>query len=133
VKLIFIFGEIMANILIVDDSLMIRRLIKMIVEKSGHNVIAEAETGEEAYIKYKVFRPDLVTMDISMPGMDGIQAVKKIIGSFPEANIIMISAITQKELVFEALESGAKRYIFKPLTDEKVDFVIGQALLPQLA
>jgi two-component system, chemotaxis family, chemotaxis protein CheY len=117
----------MANILIVDDSAIVRRLIRMIIEKAGHTVISEAENGEEAYIKYKVFRPDLVTMDISMPVMDGITAVKKIIASFPEANIIMISAITQKELVFEALENGAKRYIFKPLTDEKVEFVIEQA------
>jgi YesN/AraC family two-component response regulator len=118
----------MANILIVDDSIMIRRLIKMIVEKSGHTVIAEAENGAEAYMKYKVFQPDLVTMDVSMPEMDGIQATKKIIASFPNANIVMVSAITQKELVFEALENGASRYIFKPLTDEKVNFVIEQIL-----
>jgi len=120
----------MANILVVDDSIMIRKLIKTILENENHKVIAEASNGEEAYNMYTKFNPDLVTMDVSMPNVNGIIAVKKIINNYPEANIIMVSAISQRDMVFEALESGAKHYIIKPITREKIISVINEVLCP---
>mgnify|MGYP001015467932 FL=1 len=120
----------MANVLVVDDSIMIRKLIKTILENENHKVIAEASNGEEAYNMYTKFNPDLVTMDVSMPNVNGIIAVKKIINNYPEANIIMVSAISQRDMVFEALESGAKHYIIKPITREKIISVINEVLCP---
>ncbi|HEY9189062.1 MAG TPA: response regulator [Bacteroidota bacterium] len=120
----------MANVLVVDDSIMIRKLIKTILENENHKVIAEASDGEEAYNMYTKFNPDLVTMDVSMPNVNGILAVKKIINNYPEANIIMVSAISQRDMVFEALESGAKHYIIKPITREKIISVINEVLCP---
>jgi len=120
----------MANILVVDDSIMIRKLIKTILENENHKVIAEASDGEEAYNMYTKFNPDLVTMDVSMPNVNGILAVKRIINNYPEANIIMVSAISQRDMVFEALESGAKHYIIKPITREKIISVINEVLCP---
>ena len=120
----------MANVLVVDYSIMIRKLIKTILENENHKVIAEASDGEEAYNMYTKFNPDLVTMDVSMPNVNGILAVKKIINNYPEANIIMVSAISQRDMVFEALESGAKHYIIKPITREKIISVINEVLCP---
>jgi two-component system, chemotaxis family, chemotaxis protein CheY len=119
----------MANVLIVDDSLMIRKLIKTILSSDNHNVVAEAANGEEAYLEYIKHKPDLVTMDVSMPNVNGILAVKKIINEFPNANIIMVSAISQRDMVFEALESGAKHYVIKPITRDKLNIVIDEVLL----
>lgn len=118
----------MAKVLVVDDSFMIRKLIKTILSGDNHNIIAEASDGDEAYKEYKKHQPDLVTMDVSMPNVNGILAVKKIINEFPDANIIMVSAISQREMVFEALESGAKHYVIKPITRDKLNVVINEVL-----
>lgn len=118
----------MANILIVDDSMVMRRNLKAILTKAGHTIVAEASNGNQGYLEYKNNIPDLVTMDITMPGMDGIGAVKKIIAEFPDAKIVMISALDQRSMVFEALENGAKHYIIKPITIEKVITVIDEVL-----
>jgi len=120
----------MAKVLVVDDSIMIRKLIKTILENENHEVIAEASNGEEAYNLFCQYKPDLVTMDVSMPHTNGIVAVKKIINNYPDANIIMVSAISQRDMVFEALESGAKHYIIKPITKEKILSVINEVLCP---
>ena len=120
----------MAKVLVVDDSIMIRKLIKTILENENHEVIAEASNGEEAYNLFCQYKPDLVTMDVSMPHTNGIVAVKKIINNYPDANIIMVSAISQRDMVFEALESGAKHYIIKPITREKIISVINEVLCP---
>lgn len=118
----------MANILIVDDSMVMRRNLRAILTKAGHNILAEASNGNQGYLEYKKNMPDLVTMDITMPGMDGIAAVKKIIDEFPDAKIVMISALDQRSMVFEALENGAKHYIIKPITIEKVVTVVNEVL-----
>lgn len=118
----------MANILIVDDSMVMRRNLRAILTKAGHNILAEASNGNQGYLEYKKNMPDLVTMDITMPGMDGIAAVKKIIDEFPDAKIVMISALDQRSMVFEALENGAKHYIIKPITIEKVVNVVNEVL-----
>lgn len=120
----------MTKVLVVDDSIMIRKLIKTILENENHEVIAEASNGEEAYNLFCQYKPDLVTMDVSMPHTNGIVAVKKIINNYPDANIIMVSAISQRDMVFEALESGAKHYIIKPITKEKILSVINEVLCP---
>lgn len=120
----------MARILIVDDSIIMRRNLKTILIQAGHSIIAEATNGKEAFIEYERHLPDLVTMDITMPIMNGIEAVKKIIYRYPEAKIIMISALDQRNMVFEALESGAKHYIIKPITTDNIlavlDTVLGE-------
>lgn len=118
----------MANILIVDDSSIMRRNLRSMLTQAGHTVVAEASNGSQAYLQYAAHKPDLVTMDITMPIMNGIEAVKKIIADFPDASIIMISALDQKMMVFEALECGAKHYILKPITVSKILTTIEQVL-----
>jgi YesN/AraC family two-component response regulator len=123
-----------AKILIVDDSMIMRRNLKTVLTQAGHSIIAEASNGKEALVEYDKHLPDLVTMDITMPIMNGIEAVKKIICKYPEARIIMISALDQRNMVFEALENGAKHYIIKPITPDNVlavlDTVLGEAKEP---
>ncbi len=118
----------MANVLIVDDSSVMRRNLKMLFKDAGHNVVAEAADGKQGYLEYEKHLPDLVTMDISMPIMDGVEAVEKILAEFPEAKIIMISALDQKNMVFNALRAGAKHYIVKPITIKKVTNIVDKVL-----
>jgi len=118
----------MATVLIVDDSILMRRNLRMMLTEAGHEVVAEASNGIEAYKEYVKTMPDLVTMDITMPVMSGIDAVKKIIASYPEANIVMISALDQRSMVFDAIQNGAKHYILKPITAEKVLQTINEVL-----
>lgn len=118
----------MANILIADDSTVMRRSLNLILTKGGHTVVGQATNGEQAYTLYSQLRPDLVTMDITMPGMDGIEAMKKILGSYPQANIIMISALDQKMMILEAIECGAKHYLIKPFKDDKVLATVKEVL-----
>lgn len=118
----------MANILIVDDSGMMRRNLSLILKRAGHTIIAEAANGNQAYIEYDMNKPDLVTMDITMPVMDGLQAVKKIIGAYPDANIVMVTAIGERHHIIEAVKYGAKHYILKPFVPEKVIAVVNEVL-----
>lgn len=118
----------MARILVVDDSPVMRRSISIILKNDGHEIVAEASNGMQALNEYEAHLPDLVTMDITMPLMDGIEAVKRIIKKFPEAKIVMISALGHKDRVFEAVKNGAKHYIIKPFTKEKVNEVINVVL-----
>ncbi len=110
----------MARILIADDSIVVREYIRLILQRAGHQVIAEAANGLDAYQQYKTHQPDVVMMDINMPGMNGIETVKKIISTFPDANIIMISTYGLKQLVFEAINAGARHYITKPIDEERL-------------
>ncbi|HEX2953913.1 MAG TPA: response regulator [Bacillota bacterium] len=123
----------MARILIVDDSGMMRRNLSLILKRAGHTIVAEAANGTQAYVEYDLNKPDLVTMDITMPGMDGLQAVQKIIGSFPDAVIIMVSAIGEKHHIIEAVGYGAKHYILKPFSPEKVIAVVNEVLSKTVA
>ncbi len=118
----------MAKILIVDDSKIVRRNLKTILSKAGHEIIAEAENGMQAYHEYEKYKPDLVTMDITMPLLDGVRAVKKIMTSHPEARIIMVSAIDQKNMVIAAIQNGAKHYILKPFDPDKVIAAVNAVL-----
>ncbi|MBO6137894.1 MAG: response regulator [Lachnospiraceae bacterium] len=108
------------NILICDDAAFMRMMIKDILTKNGYNVAGEAENGAKAVEKYAEVKPDLVLMDITMPEMDGIQALKKIKGSDPSAMVIMCSAMGQQAMVIEAIQAGAKDFIVKPFQAERV-------------
>ena len=110
----------MSRILVVDDSAIARRNLMTILTKAGHNIVSEADNGMQGYREYTMHKPDLVTMDITMPIMDGVAAVQKIVGDFPDAKIIVISAIDQKPMVMKAVAAGAKHYILKPFLPEKV-------------
>ena len=108
------------NILIVDDAAFMRMMIKDILTKNGYNIAAEAENGKIAVDKYNEVKPDLVLMDITMPEMDGIQALKGIKGNDPNANVILCSAMGQQAMVIEAIQSGAKDFIVKPFQADRV-------------
>jgi two-component system chemotaxis response regulator CheY len=108
------------RILIVDDSAVMRKNVRSILSTSGYEVVAEAVNGEEGVLAYRTHRPDLVTMDVTMPFMNGIEAVKEIIAFDPDAVILVISAFDQRSMLFEAMERGAKRYIVKPITADKL-------------
>ncbi|WP_125152119.1 response regulator [Clostridium rectalis] len=110
----------MAKILIVDDAAFMRMMIKDILEKNGFEVIGEANNGLKAVELYKKERPDVVTMDITMPDMDGIQAVKEIKALDPTAKIIMCSAMGQQTMVMDAIKAGAKDFIVKPFQPDRV-------------
>lgn len=110
----------MARVLIVDDAAFMRMMLKDILTKYGYDVIGEAPNGVKAVEIYKAEKPDVVTMDITMPEMDGIQAVKEIKAFDPGAKIIMCSAMGQQAMVMEAIKSGAKDFIVKPFQPERV-------------
>jgi len=110
----------MKKVLIVDDAMVIRMMLRDILEKNNFEVVGEAKDGFEAEKLYAELKPDIVTMDISMPQCDGIQAVKLIKQNDPNARVVMISALGQKEQVLEAIKSGAKDFIVKPFEEANV-------------
>ncbi len=116
------------TILIVDDGLFMRMMIKDILSRGGFEVVGEAEDGAEAVKKYEELEPDLVTMDIVMPGMDGIEAVREILKVDSDAVVLMCSAMGQQPLVVEALEAGATDFIVKPFQPSKVVEAVQKAL-----
>ncbi len=120
------------KILIVDDSMIMRKNLERNLKILGHEIVGEAENGQESIDQYKSLTPDLVTMDITMPGMDGITAVKKIKEIDVETNIIMITSHGQEAMVMDALKSGAKGYMLKPVTPDKLKESIGR-IFPELA
>ena len=110
----------MTKVLIVDDAAFMRMMIKDILQKNGFEVIGEASNGIEAVNLYKKERPDVVTMDITMPDMDGIEAVKEIRAFDLSAKVIMCSAMGQQSMVMDAIKSGAKDFIVKPFQADRV-------------
>lgn len=118
----------MAKILIVDDALVMRKTLSIMLTQLGHTVVAEASNGIQACVEYEKHHPDLVTMDINMPGINGIEAIERLLQQFPQAKIIVISALGQKHMVFEAVEKGAQNYIVKPITAEKLASVLQEVL-----
>lgn len=118
----------MANILIVDDSRTSRRILKGVLEGDGHTVIAEAVNGQEGYDKYVEFKPDLVTMDITMPVMSGVESLKMIKSEYPDAKVIMVSAAGQQHNILEAVQSGASEFIAKPFDIDEIKKIIDRVL-----
>lgn len=110
----------MARVLIVDDAKFMRMTLTNILQKGNHQVVGEADNGRNAIDLYKELQPDIVTMDITMPVMTGIEAVKQIKSFDQNAKIIMCSAMGQQKLVVEAIESGAKDFIVKPFDESRV-------------
>ncbi|HEY4543030.1 MAG TPA: response regulator [Tissierellaceae bacterium] len=108
------------KVLIVDDAIFMRMKLKDILESNGYEVVAEAQDGKEAIEKYQTEKPDLVTMDITMPEMDGVSALKEIKKIDPNATIIMCSAMGQQAMVMEAIQAGAVDFIVKPFDTERV-------------
>ncbi len=116
----------MANILVVDDSLYLRVMIKKILKKIGHTIVAEAGNGLEAIEMYKEHKPDLVTMDVVMPKLNGLLAIKEILQLDPSSNIIIVTALGHEPMIREALRIGAKDFVIKPFKqDELVNAVMG--------
>jgi two-component system chemotaxis response regulator CheY len=110
----------MGRILIVDDTLFMRTLLKNILFSGGHTIVGEAADGEEGIAKYKELKPDLVTMDVVMPKMNGIESLKGIRQFDPGAKVIMCTAVGQEQMVKLAIKTGAKGYIVKPFQAPKV-------------
>lgn len=116
----------MKRILIVDDAMFIRLNLKIMLEKNGFTVIGEAENGAVAVEKYRQLNPDIVTMDITMPEVDGITALKKIKEIDKNCKVIMVSAMGQEKLIRDAIMAGARDFIVKPFTEEKVIKVLNK-------
>jgi len=109
-----------AKVLVVDDAKFMRMTLSNILNKAGHEVIGEGENGKEAISLYRELKPDLVTLDITMPEMSGLEAVREIKKEFPSAKVIMCSAMGQQKMVVEAIEAGAKDFIVKPFDEARV-------------
>ena len=110
----------MAKILLVDDAAFMRMMVKDTLSKNGYTELHEACDGLEAVAKYDEMHPDLVIMDITMPNMDGLEALKTIRAKDPNANIVMCSAMGQEAMVIEAIKSGAKDFIVKPFKADRI-------------
>jgi two-component system chemotaxis response regulator CheY len=118
----------MARILIADDAAFMRMMIKNILTQNGHEVVGEAANGAEAVARYAELRPDVMTMDITMPEKDGIEALKEIMAADPAAKVVMCSALGQESKVIESIRSGAKDFVVKPFQQERVLSAVTKAL-----
>lgn len=116
------------KILVVDDAAFMRMMLKDILTKHGFDVVGEAENGIQAVEKYEELKPDLVTMDITMPEKDGVMALKEIKEANPDAKIIMCSAMGQQAMVINAIQAGAKDFIVKPFQADRVIEAISKVL-----
>ncbi len=119
----------MKRVLVVDDADFMRYTIKLILNKNGFNVVGEAGNGNEAIKMYMELKPDIVTMDITMPEMSGLDALKNIMKLDSKAKVVMVSAMGQEVMVREAIMSGAKSFIIKPFKDEHVIKTLNNVLL----
>lgn len=118
----------MASILIVDDSRTSRKILKGILESEGYEVVGEATNGQEGYERYVELKPDIVTMDITMPVLDGIEALKKIKGEYPDAKVVMVTAAGQKTKMVEAVQNGANEFVSKPFEAEQLKKIIDKVV-----
>lgn len=118
----------MARIMVVDDTAFMRAMIREMISGSGHEIVAEAKNGEEAVRLYSNAKPDVMTMDITMPDMDGVTALKNIRKIDPQAKVIMCSAMGQHAMVLDAIQAGAKDFIVKPLQQHRLLEAIDKVL-----
>lgn len=121
----------MAKILIVDDAIFMRKMLSDILVKDGHEIVGEAENAKEAVNLYKKLKPDVVTLDIIMPdveGVDALKAIREITSEDPQARILMVSAMGQQETVVEAIQAGAKDFIVKPFQPSNVTSAVKRLL-----
>ena len=117
----------MARVLIVDDAMFMRVTLKKLLTEAGFEVAGEAEDGRAAVARYRELKPDVVMMDITMPEMDGLAALREIIKADPAAKVVMCTALGQERSVMQAMAAGAKDYILKPFTADKVIEVVRKA------
>lgn len=110
----------MARIMIVDDSRTSRRILREILERNGHTIVGEATNGEEGYLKYKELKPEVVTMDITMPVMDGVESLSLIKKENPEAKVLMITAAGQREKMLDSVKRGAEEFVVKPFNEAEI-------------
>jgi two-component system chemotaxis response regulator CheY len=110
----------MARILVVDDAMFMRKVVGDVLTKGGHEVVAEASNGVEAVAQYNAVRPELTTLDITMPEKDGLQALREIVAADPTARVIMCSALGQESKVLEAIKAGAKDFVVKPVQPDRL-------------
>jgi len=110
----------MKNVLIVDDSKTSRRVLRDILERAGYSIVGEAVNGQEGFDEYIKLKPDIVTMDITMPVLDGIDSLKLIKKADPDAKVVMITAAGQKHKMMEAVKLGASEFVAKPFVEETV-------------
>jgi two-component system chemotaxis response regulator CheY len=115
------------RVLVVDDSLITINKVSSMLNAIGHSVVGTARTGAEALAAYRESRPDIVTMDITMPDMDGVEATKRIVEEFPDARIIMVTSHGQEKMVLAAIDAGALGYVLKPIRADKLEATIDQA------
>lgn len=115
------------TVMVVDDSPIIVKKLTVLLQTFGYKVVHSASNGKEAVEAYQKYQPDVVTMDITMPEMDGIEATQTIISDFPEAKIVMITSHGQENMVLDALKAGAKGYVLKPFQQQKVYETIQKA------
>jgi len=110
----------MKTIMIVDDSTFMRRMLREIVTRNGYDVVAEAQNGKIAVEQYKLNKPDIVTMDVTMTEMNGLEALQKILEFDPDANVVMVSSMSQEIIVRDAIVVGAKGFIVKPFEEKQI-------------
>lgn len=116
------------NVMIVDDSMVTTQLMAKALTELGHKVVRMAKTGAEAIGAYGACLPDVVTMDVTMPGMSGVEAAEKIVKSYPDAKIIMVTSHAQKSVVLDAKKAGAKGYILKPIKNDRLQHALEAAI-----
>ena len=118
----------MARVLVVDDAAFMRKMVSDALTKGGHEVVGEAGNGVEAVAQYQALKPEVTTLDITMPEKDGLAALKEIIAIDPAARVIMCSALGQESKVLESIKSGAKDFVVKPFQPDRVIEAVGKAL-----
>lgn len=114
------------KVLVVDDAAFMRMMLKDILIKNGYEIAGEAANGQQGYEKYMELKPDIVTLDITMPDVDGLKCIKMIRGADPKAQVIMCSAMGQQAMVIEAIQSGARDFIVKPFQPDRVLDALGK-------
>ena len=118
----------MARVLVVDDAAFMRKMVSDALVKGGHEVVGEADDGNEAVVRYQELRPEVTTLDITMPEKDGLAALQEIMALDPGARVIMCSALGQESKVLESIKLGAKDFVVKPFQADRVLEAVGKAL-----
>ena len=118
----------MARVLVVDDAAFMRKMVSDALAKGGHEVVGEAGNGLEAIAQFQELKPDLMTLDITMPEKDGLAALAEIVAADPSARVVMCSALGQESKVLEAIKLGAKDFVVKPFQPDRVIEAVGKAL-----
>jgi two-component system chemotaxis response regulator CheY len=118
----------MARVLVVDDAAFMRKMVSDVLVQGGHEIVGEAGDGKEAVARFQELKPEVMTLDITMPEKDGLTALKEIIELDPSARVVMCSALGQETKVLESIKAGAKDFVVKPFQPDRVLEAVGKAL-----